>query len=356
LDSLRGRADSARPRSFLPTLLRRPVSGGVCAGFLLFAPATFPVPVPKAVVPEAKYEFGRVRRGTVVDHDFVVRNSGDAELRFTGARMSLSGMTCRLPRDLAPGAEGKISIELATAHVQGALHGEAVLESNDPAQPKILLELSGTVFGPLDIEPIPAVYLAAYRGESVHRDLTLVSNQPHPVDLRLLTPKGEHFAATLETLVAGKKFVLSVSPVPGTPPGRYEDKLALESKDPEIGRIELPVHVFVKNDLYAFPEKVDFGAVSTSQISRNPALIGYLKQRVLLKKRAGSFRILSVTTDVGPLTIARTPKGSASGTFELDVGIAPDRLRPGSLDGTIRIRTDDPRFPELDVPVSGSIR
>jgi hypothetical protein len=356
-DSLRGRAaKTARPLALPRRFLRGPLSSGAWAGLLLFAPATYPVPAPKAVVPQAKYDFGRVRSGMVVRHDFRVRNAGDAELRFTGARMSLRGMTCRLPRAIAPGAEGKVSVELVTSHLQGHLKGEAALQSNDPVEPKILLELSGVVFGPLDVEPIPAVYLAAFRGQSVRRELTLVSNQPHPIDLRLLTPKGEHFTAVLRTIVAGKKFLLTVAPAAGTPPGRYEGKLALESEDPEIGRIELPVHVLVKNDLYAFPDSVDFGRVSIAQISRNPAFLGFLKQTILVKKRTGTFRILSITTDLPALTIAQAPKGSPSGTFKIDVGIAAEHLRPGSLDGTIRIRTDDPRFPELDVPVSGSIR
>ena len=42
--------------------------------------------------------------------------------------------------------------------------------------------------------------------------------------------------------------------------------------------------------------------------------------------------------------------------FRFDVGLDMDRIVPGHIDGTIIIKTDDPEFPELVVPVRGEIK
>jgi len=41
--------------------------------------------------------------------------------------------------------------------------------------------------------------------------------------------------------------------------------------------------------------------------------------------------------------------------FAFDVSLLKDALRPGAIDGRIRIRTNDERFPEIVVPVRGVI-
>ena len=146
-----------------------------------------------------------------------------------------------------------------------------------------------------------------------------------------------------------------VRPAPGLAPGRYEGSLTLETNSAEARVLSIPVHLSLKADLYASPDRVDFGEVSLDRVAREPGLLALLKQTVLLKKRAGSFRILSVTPDVETLSIDRSPQGP-SGTFRLDVGLATARLKPGPFSGTIRIRTDDSRHSEIELPVTGTVR
>jgi len=45
-----------------------------------------------------------------------------------------------------------------------------------------------------------------------------------------------------------------------------------------------------------------------------------------------------------------------SDRFQIDVRLRPETVRPGKLEGRIRIATSDPRFPELVVPVQGEVR
>lgn len=310
-------------------------------------------PAPRAVVADAHYDFGRVKSGEKIVHEFRMHNGGDARLEFTGATMSRKGMTCRLSKPLAPGEDGTISVEWSTEHVFGKLRAEAKILTNDPANPSIPLELSGQVYSPLDIEPIPAVFLSAYQNEDVARDLTLRNNQPDAAEIRLLEARDVHFVAALKPREPGRVWQLTVRTAPGTPPGRYDETLELQSSDSGIGRIRLSVHLFVKADLYADPVDLDFGEIPLDRVRKDPRLLPVLAQMVFVKKRRGDFRLTSIHSDVPGLALTATPASGAGGSFEIKVGLRAEALQPGSLAGTITIETDDKEFPRLSIRVQG---
>ena len=215
--------------------------------------------------------------------------------------------------------------------------------------------LTGTVHAPIDIEPVPAVFLSAFRGEDVRRELTLRSNQPRPVTMHLDSAAGTHYVADLATVEPGKTWRLTVKPAPGTPPGRYEETLELASADPAIGTLRLAVHVFVKADVYANPDEIDFGEVPLGRIRDLPGAVPFLEQLVMIKKREGTFRVRGLHSDVAALELRATPASRDSGSFRIDAGLRREPLQPGSLEGTIWIDTDDPQFPRLTVRVRGRI-
>lgn len=325
---------------------------------LAFAASLWPSSVlsePQVAFRPTEYDFGGIRRGEKVTRTFQLRNSGDASLELTGVRFSIPGMTARLPRTVAPGRDATIVLELTTDHMQGSVRGVAVVETNDPSTRSVALVLRGKVHGPVDIEPLPAVFLSSFRGEDVRRELTVRSNQPGPVAIRLAARRGTHYEAELETVEPGRTWRLTVKPAAGISPGRYDETLELESSDAVIGMIRLPVHVLVKADVYANPDEIDFGEVALDRLRPQPRAAQFLEQTAFVKKRAGAFRLRGIRSNVHALDIRATPSSTASGTFRIDVSLRSEALRPGSLDGTIFIDTDDPTFPRLTIRVRGQV-
>lgn len=310
---------------------------------------------PRATFDATEYNFEGVRRGEKVVGAFRLFNAGDAPLELTGVDLSMPGMTARLPASIAPGESGAIVLEWATDRVQGSVRGMAVIGTNDPHQRSVTLAMVGTVRPPIEIEPVPAVFLSSFQGESVRRELTLRSNQPDPVTMRLPSRRGQYYAADLETVQPGRSWRLTVKPAPGTLPGRYDEVLELESSDPGIGTLRIPVHVLVKADLHASPSEINFGEVPLDRVLRQPGAVRFLEQIVLVTKRQGRFRVRRIRSDVAGLDFRTTPESGESGTFRIDVGLRPELLRPASLDGVISIDTDDPAFPQLTIRVRGHI-
>ena len=96
---------------------------------------------PKAVVLENSVHFGRVVRGTLVQHEFVVENRGSAPLVITRVTMTAPLTVQRLPR-IEPGQRDSIPIKLDTSAVSGPFEGELVLSCNDPVTPEIHISFS----------------------------------------------------------------------------------------------------------------------------------------------------------------------------------------------------------------------
>jgi hypothetical protein len=263
-------------------------------------------------------------------------------------------MTCRISRPLEPGAEGTITVEWRTDRVQGVVDGLAEIATNDPSRPNVALELAGRVQGPLDFDPMPAVFLSTFRGEGVRRVLSLTAHVGRPLGLRLVKDAGAHYRAALEPGGTATAWRLTVEPAPDAPTGRYDESLRIESDEPAIGTVRVPVHLFVKPDLYANPDDLDFGAIPIAAAEKAGGG-GFAAQTFFVKKRTGTFRITGLRSDVPGLELTVDPAAGPASSFQIDARIGRDRLAPRSLAGAITILTDDPAFPTLTVRVGGTL-
>ena len=319
------------------------LAGGVCVALGATA-------VPRAEIAQDRFDFGSVEQGQHVTHAFTVINRGDSALVFSGAELSLPGMQARIaPGAIAPGAQGTVTIDWATDHVAGAVEGTARIRSNDPARPVAVLTLAGSVTSAISIEPIPAVFLSTFANEKAERVLTVRNNTDRAFELTGAEP-GPHTTAAIAIVDRGKTYTVAVSAKAGAAPGRFEESLALQTSN---GTITLPVHLWIKPDLYANPDAVDFGTVSANS-SRQSADVA--SQSVMLKRRSGEFEIESIACDVPSVSVTRTPASGRSNGFSLDVRLRPRTLASvATFAGKIRVRTSDPKFPEIVIPVTGTL-
>jgi hypothetical protein len=75
----------------------------------------------------------------------------------------------------------------------------------------------------------------------------------------------------------------------------------------------------------------------------------------IFEERRGPIKTLSFTSDL-PMSRSTTCRVILEKTHELFLGLHVEGLKSGSMSGEIRIRTDDPAFPEINVPVQGDQR
>ena len=309
---------------------------------------------PRAVVHEVGHDFGPVTRGGRLAHTFTIGNSGTGPLNILSVDYSQPGMRSRFKSVVLPKEAGEITIEWDTAHASGDLDAQAVVHLNDPKRPRVTFTLTGVVGQSIAIQPSPDVFFTVFEDQTAERHVTIVSNEDRPLAIKGLKPAGEHFRAAVSEVQPGKRYDILVSVPRGLTPGRYYETLDVETDHPRLGPVRIGVNVFVKHNLYASPEVVDFGDVSLQQIRAGTGA-SLLTRSSTLTKRAGMFAITSITSDVPALRIGRSPSGD-SNSFGLNVTIDDTRVRAGSLEGTIEIKTDDKDFPHIVIPVHGHVR
>lgn len=325
----------------------------VITGLLLFSPFLSGVSAQeqgKLIVPETSHNFGVVKQGDVISYTFVIRNTDVVPLNIERFELSQLGMTARATPMIAAGAEGKITLKWDTRNVTGKVTGKGILYFDDPVQKPVVLVLSGAVKPPIEFVPARIVYLSLFKGESAAQTVTIINNdESRPLEITRIERRGEHFVAELHTPRSGDVHNIVLTIPSDTAPGRYLEALEIHTDDPTRSPLMIGVNILVKENLYTFPQILEFNTMHGSQVT------GQVTQSLLVKKREGQFEINRVTSTIPLLAIEREPDGK-SGTFRIDVSIDSTQLKPGTTSGILRIETDDSEFPEVVVPVRVELR
>ncbi len=102
---------------------------------------------PQIAVDNNVYDFGTVLAGVVVTHTFVLTNAGDQTLAIASVRTSCGCTTTDLvKKSLAPGESVRLDAVFDTLDYGGRTVTKMIyVQSNDPATPKLVLQLKGTV-------------------------------------------------------------------------------------------------------------------------------------------------------------------------------------------------------------------
>jgi hypothetical protein len=101
---------------------------------------------PKIQLDEEVFNFGSVKQGTKVLHEFTFKNLGDADLVITDVKTSC-GCTAAVTsaRTIAPGGEGTLKVSFNSSGRSGSQNKSITLVSNDPENPRLMVRLSGKV-------------------------------------------------------------------------------------------------------------------------------------------------------------------------------------------------------------------
>ena len=312
---------------------------------------------PRAVVPQPDHDFGSVKQGDRLVHAFTIRNEGVSPLTILRIDLSVPGTKTRFKKTIAPGESGQITMEWDTSNVQGEFEAAAVVLLNDPDQARVSLSLRAIVEGAIEFVPFPEVFFSAYRDETPERVVQIVNNEERPLNITGAESSSSHYDVSVAAVRAGFAYDVRVKVRAGVPFGRYAgEPIYLHTDSPVRPRLQLLANLFVKPDLYAAPEEVNFGAVGLEAMTRDAGLAALLKQSVTLANREGPVEIERIETDVPALQITQTPSAGSSQRFRFDMTLARDKIQKGPIEGSVRIVTTNPAIPAVIIPVRGEVR
>jgi hypothetical protein len=258
---------------------------------------------PKAVFQETRFDFGRAMYGSVVEHDFRVKNEGSAALKIVKASMTPPLLVTRMPRELAPGGEGLIHFKLDTAALRGPFKGQITVFLNDADLPEADLSFEGVVIPPVEVSPLPAFFVASLRGKAASASLEIINHEPQPLHIVKIEHARERFTTDLKTLQPGQRYKLTLILKADGPSGRRTEPITVETSSDAQPTLEITANTFLHERVYTFPDSVDLGAIPISQIRKNSGLLSMLAQTLMVYQEGGSDFRATVRTDLPGLKL-----------------------------------------------------
>ena len=305
---------------------------------------------PQSSVVDPDFEFGRVLRGTPVEHQFVVKNNGPAPLVVDTVHLTPPLTVVKGPGTVAPGAEAILRVRLDTSRIVGLFEGRIAIPIG-ASEEQIEMTFSGTVYQTVEVIPRPAIFVVTERGHIGEQSIELVNNGSQPLEITGVDHLHDRFATRVETIEAGKRYRLTLTLEGKGAGGRRTDSIVVKTSSQSTPTVRILANTFVRERVYTFPDTVDFGAVPLSALESDPALIEKLAQTLMVYRKEPGFEV-KVTSDVDFLDI-RSERGPGGDRWQATITLKRGHLLPGPLNGKIFIETNDAEFPRLSVAITG---
>lgn len=320
------------------------LSAWVC--FLILAPLMSAAAAPRAVVPQKVHEFGAVSQGTKVEHDFVLRNEGDADLVIHNVVASC-GCTASAPSSdkIAPGGEGTIKVSFDTSGFSGEKLKTVRVHTNDIDESSLVLTLRGTVEPDIIVEPRRVFFGDLIKGAQEEARTQRISVKVQEGSKSAITAvrSMSKYLAVNEVKSTAKERVIEVRVAPDTPLGELRERVIIGVSGTRESSINIPVYAAVKGPLRLKPSTLSFGVLEGSE-----ALTRSIKLENLGKRPV---QVTSVRSSDKAVT-ASVKEIQAGSLYVIDVKVNP-ALVQRELKAVIDVVTDSEEERQLSLTVYG---
>jgi hypothetical protein len=328
----------------------------LCSIFLLLVSLSVALAAeaPKAVLMEDQFAFGTAIRGTTIEHEFVLKNEGSADLRIKGMRLTSPLSLASMPAVVKRGSQVSIRVQLDTSALYGPFEGQILISLNDPSLPEARLAFEGRVVFPIEVSPQPVFFVAATRGERRIVSLDIINHDQEALRIESLEhPKGR-FTTKLDTVEEGRRYRLSLILNPNGPGGKKTETILLKTSSQTTPFLKIPANTYLRERVYTFPDKIDLGFLSLAHIKAQPDLLERTAQTLMVYQWGGSDFRINLRTDI-PMLDMKGERGPKGDRYQATITLIGEKVQAGPIDGFIIIETNDLEFPSLTVPVTGSI-
>lgn len=252
-------------------IVRRAGAVAVAAAVVLVFAAPALAQKPRAVFKETTHDFGKVKQGDVVEHDFVFKNEGGAPLIVDKVETTC-GCTAALvsEKTIAPGKEGRIKVVFDTRGYAGRLSRYLYLISNDADKRRRELALVADIEVPpsarIDVDRYNVDMGLVLEGESPSGKVVIKSAGERELRVEMAHENVKFFSggkplASSFSLPRGESREVEMRFPPQSKPGVNRDYVLVKSNDPVRSTLSIYVSRYVvsKKELKELFEK--YGSV-----------------------------------------------------------------------------------------------
>ncbi len=233
-----------------------------CAAGLLFgARLSGEAASARAVFKETSFDFGKVKQGEILTHEFVFRNAGDKTLVVERVETSC-GCTAALASadQIAPGQTGRIKVSMDTHGYTGLMRRFVYVLSNDSENGRRELSVSADI----EVAPMPRIDINKYNidlglsleGEAPSTAIVIRNTGQRELSVEMSHQEIQFFShgrtLSFPVLVpVGKSIEVEFRFLPQNRTGVLRDYVIIRSNDPIRSALSVYVsrYVVTKEDL-----------------------------------------------------------------------------------------------------------
>jgi hypothetical protein len=206
----------------------------------------------------------------------------------------------------------------------------------------------------IEVLPRPSFFIVTQHGESKTASVEIVNRDTEPLQILKVQYSNSCFRTSLQTNQPGRRYKLSLTVNSNTPPSRQTAQIVLKTSSKKQPTVKIFANAVVRDRVYTLPDRVDFGAIRLSKVLHDPSSVPFLAQTVMVYQNKGTNFNVRAQSSLDCLEVASEPSKTGDHA-ELTVQVLAERLKPGELNGTIVVRSNDRQFPALRIPVHGTV-
>lgn len=318
---------------------------------------------PRLTIVEPVKDYGTVSKGEKLDWAFTVKNTGTSDLQIIAARPGCGCTVADFDKVIKPGGTGKVTAHVDTTAFTGPIAKSVTLETNDPTTPTSQLTIHAVVKPYVEAYPAGFVRYNLLQGDAEMQTLTLYSDEEEPFEIIRIEGPADWVK------VAYTKITNETERVPNVGhPGQNQYKVNITVGGPEakIGPMaeklkivtnskhqpEYPITItgVIRPTLRVEPTALNFGEVAPNDAAATRMVLLHSNDL----KTPEKFVVTKAESSLPSITAAVKP-GANKGEYEVNLQVARD-AKPGDVDGTVKIYTNDRITPIITIPVKATIK
>ena len=334
--------------------MKRPLKAAILALVTAFSINATLSAAQKAVAVEPIKDFGVVPKGEKIVHDFQIRNEGDAPLQITQVQPACGCTVADFDKTIAPGQMGKVHAVVDTATFNGPIAKGVTVFTDDPATPQIELTVRAKVEPYLSAKPGYSRYIYV-KGEpgkpligqtiwapdgTPFEVVKVESTRPY-----LKTSFREATKEEREAEVEGKQWRVEIELADDSPVGALAETVTISTNHPKQKMVQIPVSGFVRPVVAVTPPVADFGNIEIKD--------SFSKAVNLRNFATEPIRITGVEDSLSGID-SKLEALNEGREYQVRLTLKPE-LGKGPFNGTLKIMTDSPKQPVIEVPLKGVI-
>jgi Protein of unknown function (DUF1573) len=300
------------------------------------------------------FDFGTIGLEEVWQHTFQFTNSSSTALEIRDVNLTPPLVVTQMPARVLPGQQASVTVRMETPRDKGDFEGAVAVNFKGEASKPLVFWITGKIVRPVEFDPMPIFFVSTQRGQVKTASIEIVNHEADPFEILRAEYNNPRFSVETETLEPGRRYRLSLTMKGDGPAGRMADTITVVTSSSSHPFLEVRANTNLNERVHAFPDSVDYGAISTASLKARMQAPEELAVSLMVYQDGGKDLRIAAETDVPFLKIS-TSQANLKDRYEIRLTLVPEKLRSGSVNGSVVIHTNDPEFPRLTIPVQAVI-